>query len=132
MQAAKQLGLLAEVEIVALHVLVDGEGGPLPRASMTVKEADDRVAEAEAGAMDQLDRFARKLGIVAARRVVGPSDESTGRAINNQAKAAKADLMVVGTHGRTGVEKWLLGSVAESVLSHAELDVLAVPAPQSA
>ena len=131
-QAAKQLGLLAEVEIVALHVLMDEEGGPLLRASMTVKEADHRVAEAEARAMDQLDRFTHKLGIVAARRVVRPSEESTGMAINNHTKAAKTDLIVVGTHGRTGLEKWLLGSVAESVLSRAELDVLAVPASQSA
>lgn len=47
--------------------------------------------------------------------------------INNYAKAGKVDLIVVGTHGRSGLESWLLGSVAESVLSHAEVDVLAVP-----
>lgn len=57
----------------------------------------------------------------------GPTDESTGMTINNYAKAGKVDLIVVGTHGRSGLESWLLGSVAESVLSHAEVDVLAVP-----
>lgn len=37
-----------------------------------------------------------------------------------------ADLIVVGTHGRTGVERWLLGSVAERVVRHAERDVFVV------
>jgi nucleotide-binding universal stress UspA family protein len=50
-------------------------------------------------------------------------------AVNNYAKIAKVDLIVVGTHGRSGFEKWLLGSVAESVCANAELDVLAVPRP---
>jgi nucleotide-binding universal stress UspA family protein len=48
-------------------------------------------------------------------------------AINKYAEATKADLVVVGTHGRSGIENWLLGSVAVNVLRHAETDVLAVP-----
>jgi nucleotide-binding universal stress UspA family protein len=47
-------------------------------------------------------------------------------AINTYAKETKADLIVVGTRARSGFEKWLLGSVAEGVLGHAEVDVLAV------
>lgn len=38
----------------------------------------------------------------------------------------KIDLMVVGTHGRTGLGKLLLGSVAESILRHAPCPVLTV------
>lgn len=37
-----------------------------------------------------------------------------------------ADLIVVGTHGRTGVSRALLGSVAEEVVRHAPCDVLTV------
>lgn len=37
-----------------------------------------------------------------------------------------ADLIVVGTHGRTGVKKLLLGSVASHVVSHAPCSVLVV------
>lgn len=37
------------------------------------------------------------------------------------------DLIVMGTHGRTGVPRVLLGSVAEEVVRHAELPVLVVP-----
>jgi nucleotide-binding universal stress UspA family protein len=40
----------------------------------------------------------------------------------------RADLVVVSTHGRTGLRRVLLGSVAESVLRAAETPVLVVPA----
>lgn len=44
-------------------------------------------------------------------------------------RAKKPDLLVVGTHGRSGLGRAILGSVAEYVLSHAPCDVLAVRVP---
>ena len=38
----------------------------------------------------------------------------------------KADLVVVGTHGRTGMQRLMLGSVATYVISHAPCSVLVV------
>ncbi|MEO8347700.1 MAG: universal stress protein [Acidobacteriota bacterium] len=46
--------------------------------------------------------------------------------IARTAKARKADLVVVGTHGRTGVARLLLGSVAERVIGTSPAPVLAV------
>lgn len=40
-----------------------------------------------------------------------------------------ADLVVLGTHGRRGVERWLLGSVAEGVARRSTVPVLLVPMP---
>jgi nucleotide-binding universal stress UspA family protein len=40
----------------------------------------------------------------------------------------QADLLVVGTHGRRGFKRLLLGSVAEGVTRHAETPVLLIPA----
>jgi nucleotide-binding universal stress UspA family protein len=34
-----------------------------------------------------------------------------------------ADLIILGSHGRTGIKRWLLGSVAESVVRHAPCSV---------
>jgi nucleotide-binding universal stress UspA family protein len=45
------------------------------------------------------------------------------------AKKGKADLLVVGTHGRTGIAHLLMGSVAESILRHAPCPVLCVRHP---
>jgi len=46
------------------------------------------------------------------------------------ARTTSADLVVIGTHGRSGVERLLLGSVAERVLRRAGCPVLTVPARQ--
>ena len=48
--------------------------------------------------------------------------------INRAAADAGADLIVMGTHGRTGVEHALLGSVAERVVRTARVPVVVVPA----
>ncbi len=46
------------------------------------------------------------------------------------AKTGGHDLIVVGTHGRTGLSHVVLGSVAESVLRHATMPVLTIRAPR--
>ncbi len=43
------------------------------------------------------------------------------------AKQWKADLIVLGTHGRTGVEHLLIGSVAEKVVRHSKTPVFIIP-----
>jgi nucleotide-binding universal stress UspA family protein len=48
-------------------------------------------------------------------------------AILHAAGTQKADLIVMGTHGRSGVDRLMLGSVAESVLRRAPCPVLTVP-----
>lgn len=50
-------------------------------------------------------------------------------AIADAASVWPADLLVLGTHGRRGVERWLLGSVAEGVARRATVPVLLVPQP---
>jgi nucleotide-binding universal stress UspA family protein len=48
------------------------------------------------------------------------------------AAAIQADLIVVGTHGRRGLNRALLGSVAEKVVRMAEVPVLTVHGPREA
>lgn len=42
-----------------------------------------------------------------------------------------ADLIIVGSHGRTGVKRWLLGSVANAVVSHSPCSVEVIRRRQS-
>lgn len=44
--------------------------------------------------------------------------------IIDKAKASKADLIIMGSHGRKGMNRLLMGSVAESVLRHASCNVM--------
>ena len=43
--------------------------------------------------------------------------------IVDEAEDWKADLIVLGSHGYTGIKRWLLGSVAQSVVNHAPCSV---------
>ncbi len=49
--------------------------------------------------------------------------------INTKAKETGADMIIIGTHGRSGLKHILLGSVAESVLRTADVPVLCVRSP---
>jgi nucleotide-binding universal stress UspA family protein len=53
---------------------------------------------------------------------------SVYRAVLAEADKTAADLIVMGTHGRSGFDRWLLGSVTEKVLRRASVPVLTVPA----
>lgn len=55
--------------------------------------------------------------------VNGPPAQRITETAQNEA----ADLIVMGTHGRTGLRHMLIGSVAERVVRHATCPVLVVP-----
>ncbi|MET3978481.1 nucleotide-binding universal stress UspA family protein [Mucilaginibacter sp. UYP25] len=52
---------------------------------------------------------------------------STADGILSCSEQFKADLIVIGTHGRTGIDRLLMGSVAESVVRNSHVPVLVVP-----
>lgn len=90
----------------------------------------DAIAVGEAQASQNLAAFLAPINFDPIRRIVKPKESLTAATINKAARECGADLLVVGTHGRTGVADLLLGSVAQEVLRTAIVDVLAVP-PQS-
>jgi universal stress protein A len=68
---------------------------------------------------------------VRARGITCEGNVLVGRAdteIVGHADETKSDLIILGTHGRSGLGHALLGSVAEKVVQHAHCPVLTVPA----
>ena len=53
-------------------------------------------------------------------------DHAPAKAICEYAEKHGVDLIVVGSHGRGGMERWLIGSVAERVVRHAASNVYVV------
>ena len=53
-------------------------------------------------------------------------DHAPAKAICEYAEGHGVDLIVVGSHGRGGMERWLIGSVAERVVRHATANVYVV------
>lgn len=86
------------------------------------------LGELSAGAQAGLDAAARAAeGLDAARLIPRLLDGMPRHAIAALLAADPAiDLVVMGTHGRTGLGRVLLGSVAESVVRHAPCSVLTV------
>ena len=86
---------------------------------------DDFVKGIVSGASDTMDTFAKEYfaGLKVEPRVVsGYAAEE----ILSTAEEVGADMIVLGTHGRKGIDKILFGSVAEKVIKSAKAPVLSM------
>lgn len=70
----------------------------------------------------------RRSGITAETALLDASGERVASVIDGEALSWKADLIVIGTHGRSGLSRLLLGSVTEDVVRGASVPVLLVRA----
>jgi nucleotide-binding universal stress UspA family protein len=91
-------------------------------------EVELRIDQAKRYAQDQLDRLtdaARDRGIAAQSHVL---ETHPPEAIVDEAVATSCDLVVIGTHGWSGIDRFLFGSTAERVVRLSTVPVLAVKA----
>jgi len=76
----------------------------------------------------QATEKARQSGRTAETALLAASGERIATVIKDDARQWQADLIVIGTHGRSGLSRLLLGSVAEGVVRGASVPVLLVRA----
>jgi nucleotide-binding universal stress UspA family protein len=69
-------------------------------------------------------------GIRAEHRMLG--GDNAAEALIGFAQGPDIRMIVMATHGRSGVARWRLGSVAERVLRHADVPVMVVPTRSTA
>ena len=105
--------------IVLRNVTADGFVGVLPEVQIEVEAEARRQLDAELSG----DGQPRGNGLVLTSNVLAD-------AIVSHAADTGADLIVIGTHGRKGVSRLLLGSVAERVVRAAPCPVLTVHHPE--
>src|SRR5262249_61767671 len=84
------------------------------------KALEELVARAE--------RKLRESGFSTEARVRAGDPRET---LIEEARRERADLMVMGSHGRTGLTKLMLGSVSSHVMTHAPCSVLVVKTPDA-
>lgn len=85
----------------------------------------------------QENKLHREIAEKAAAELTSAGLSAEGRSVLSDPRAAlddgarqeKADLIVVGSHGRSGITKLLLGSVATHIVTHAPCSVLVVKRP---
>ncbi len=84
------------------------------------------VPEEVARTRDYLQALADKLREEGVDVVVDVHQGDPAAEICDRAKSIAADLIVMSTHGRSGIRRWVYGSVADRVLRGADIPVLLV------
>jgi nucleotide-binding universal stress UspA family protein len=126
--ARRGVTLLAQATSVTLLTVlteVPGDDAGGFEGSVYSPEEQDKLWEAEQReAADELARTAAALTGCEIDRRVELGDVAT--TICRVAEEIPADVIVVGSHGRTGLKRMLLGSVSEHVVRHSPCPVLVV------
>lgn len=123
----KDLGFDKQTAVSVIHVFDAPATSLMSRASLGPEEIKDYVLEEEKTARRDMEAFLREVKLDPVRTILRPNDTTIGLTICDSAREADVDLLVAATHGRSGIAKLLLGSVAEEILLRSEIDVLAVP-----
>jgi nucleotide-binding universal stress UspA family protein len=128
LERAAALAQLHGARLAIVHALADD--APIANVRNDMLEQLGEVSAAVRA--EEARRLAERLAAVRARGIdaevvsrAGPP----GEVIAQIAKERAAELVVIGTHGLTGISRFLLGSVASSVLRHSPCDVLVCRGP---
>jgi len=113
-----------KAELIIIHALdltLGGLAGLTPEIA-AFPVADQLVDQLREEAKTEMGRLAKRFP--RARTII--RDGSPRTTILQAASEIGADLIVVGTHGRTGLARMLIGSVAEHIVRHSRGPVLTV------
>lgn len=97
------------------------------RAALETFAVSERLSIDEAGEQQLRHHAAQRAPGVSTTVVVG-YDDLPAHGILQAAESTSADLIVMASHGRTGMSRLLLGSIAEKIARTAPVPVLIVPA----
>jgi nucleotide-binding universal stress UspA family protein len=118
---AASLAETHDSEIHALYVVDTARFATLP-ADMTWEGVTDMLQEEGDLALQAVDRLVDDVPVEEAIAEGRPSAE-----IVEYAATHDCDVVVMGTHGRGGIDRLLLGSVAEEVIRASRIPVVTVP-----
>jgi nucleotide-binding universal stress UspA family protein len=130
LQAAVEAAQAFQAELYMLHVIppIPALTGPESPASFDVSRYQ---AELEKSA-ERLMREVREKRITADMRVHHLiSQGNPPLEIAREAEEKKIDLVVISTHGETGLKHLLFGSVAEKVMRHVTIPILVIHAGET-
>jgi nucleotide-binding universal stress UspA family protein len=115
-------GRVRVIHVVEELAFVDGYdmyGGQTGELLQVMREAGDKV-------LDAALEIARSAGVEADKQLFDRFGERLGEVVANAARDWNADLIVLGTHGRRGIGRVLLGSGAEQIIRLAPTPVLVI------
>ena len=120
---AQALAKAEEAEIVILRVPDLPAPGFFSRnPALATKIVEDMEIETDEYLQEEVDKLSKEGIKVSSLMREGPVPET----ILAAADEIHADLIAMSTHGRTGMQRWLLGSVADKVVHHAHIPVMLI------
>jgi nucleotide-binding universal stress UspA family protein len=129
-ESAVELAIANKARLTLVYVLPElPTPSPLVAHYYDARHDVDRLkgalASAEQGLRARIPAKARETGLAVDVDVRhgDPASEILAAEAHH-----RPSLIVIATHGRTGISRWIMGSVAERVMGHAKADVLAVRA----
>lgn len=134
LKAAMELAVDQRATLLALNVVDDLS--IIPAAETPYLPADyidtylDALRDSGRRTLATAETFARSCGVAFKAVLVDTRGDSVAHTILREAQKLKADVIVLGTHGRRGLRRVLLGSDAEAVVREARVPVLLVRAPE--
>ncbi len=121
--------LFQMAQIIVPYGNYDGTTDYIPPVEYTrLIEDEEKRVKAEISALDE---ELKGKGLAVTHAVTSGFGFDAAEEIIQTGKKAGADLIVMSTHGRSGLRRWVLGSVAEKVLRYSEIPVLLVNARAS-
>ncbi len=128
-QAATEVAarIVPKGEIVLLHAVHRPFAAFLGRSDQKALMDQERE-QTKSGLAGLTTRLTAELGDQAPRFDIVLPEGEVRSAIYSEVANLKPDLLVVGTHGRSGIAHALIGSIAEQLLADCPIDVLAVKA----
>ena len=124
---AYRLGLLTETRVTVVHALWHRGRHMVPHSAMTIDVMQKQIAAEKAGTKKKLRAFLDGIELGALRIESRVAEGTPQMVVRDCVAELEPDLVVLGTRGRSGVLRFVLGSVAEDLLSWLPVDVLAVP-----
>jgi nucleotide-binding universal stress UspA family protein len=127
LEEAKHLARTHGAKLCIAHVADETLMSMHHRTFSTTLNLDHaRQALVDAGKALVDEAYKGAAGIEAETLVLEASTQRVSETLVDAAKAWQADLIVVGTHGRRGLERFILGSVAEQLVRLAPVSILLV------
>jgi nucleotide-binding universal stress UspA family protein len=127
LRVALSTGLIRDKGATLLHAFVAPARGKMFVAGSDQASIDSHVASERQRAMDEVATFLVANDLKHTRLSLRVEEGATMEIISRAVSEMRPDLLVMGTHGRSGLLKVLLGSVTEEALHSLNVDILAVP-----
>ena len=124
---ASHLSGMSGATIVLLNIIEEmRHSNGFERPMVYIQEVRPRFLAAGQALLDEAAAELRQRGVPVETVLLESKGDRVSELIAKQAEASQCDLVVLGTHGRRGVDRLLLGSDAEQVARIAPVPVMLV------